>query len=305
MTRSIPFLIAATAALLLGAEQGQARGLDLRTDVLGNTVTACSGDGAVCAASIGPAQAGGESRTGAGVAVVELDEGAGTLHFDIRIGGLSAPEVAAHIHGPAAPGTDANIVYTLPVGDHKVGEIVLTDVGSYTVSEQLADLNAGLWYVNIHTFDGVGGGFPLGEIRGQIDLRVIPQLIAGQPSSASAWTIRNGNVMVFHFFGDHFLVTARVNGLVLDLAGFNPSPDFLVRLFCHDNRGAPVLAATTRAAPLSLGNPDPSKFKAGGNGKLFDVVRLPEACFAPIALIGGSFGPTGNSPSNWFAVGGF
>ena len=304
MTRSISVLIAATAALLLGAAQGQAGSLDLHTDVLGNAVTLCSGDAAVCAASIGPAQAGGESRTGAGVAVVELDEGAGTLRFDIQIGGLSAPEVAAHIHGPATPGTDAGIVYALPVGDQKVGEIVLADVGSYTVPEQIADLRAGLWYVNVHTFDGVAG-FPAGEIRGQINLPVIPQLIAGQPSSASAWTIRSGHVRVFHFFGEHFFVTARVNGLVLDSAGFNPSPDFLVRLLCHDSRGAPFLAATTRTARLTLGNPDPTQFEAGGNGKLFDSVRLPDTCFAPIALIGGSFGPTRNSPSNWFAVGAF
>ena len=305
MTRSISVLIATTAALLLGAAQGQAGSLELHTDVLGNAVTPCSGDGTVCAASIGPAQAGGEGRTGAGVAVVELDESAGTLHFDIRSGGLSAPEVAAHIHGPAAPGTPAVILYGLPLGDQKLGEIELVDLGSYTVSQQIEDLNAGLWYVNIHSFDGAGGGFPLGEIRGQINLPAVPQLIAGQPSSGSAWTIRNGTVRVTHVFGDHFIVTARVKGLVLEAAGFNPSPDFLVRLFCHDSRGAPFLAATTRAAPLSPGNPDPSQFEAGGNGKLADSVRLPDACFAPIALIGGSFGPTGNSPSNWFAVGGF
>ncbi len=33
---------------------------------------------------------------------------------------------------------------------------------------QESDLLAGLWYVNVHTSSAAGGGFPMGEIRGQV-----------------------------------------------------------------------------------------------------------------------------------------
>ena len=305
MTRGPTALLAAALVLSAVALEAKADFRGFRTGILGNTVTACTGDGLVCAASLGPAQAGGGERTGAGVAVLSLDSAAATIAFEIQIGGLSVPEVAAHIHGPAGPGVPAPVLYGLPLGSLKEGVIELRDIGSYTVADQIADLNAGQWYVNVHTLDEGGNGFPLGEIRGQISLATIPQTIAGQPSSAAAWRIDKGSLRVVRRSSDLFLVRARVRGLVLDFAGFNPSPDFLVRLFCHDERGDSFLAATTRSAPLSLGNPDPTAMTPGGDGRLRDFVRLPDLCFAPIALIGGTGGPTGTSPGNWFAVGGF
>ena len=129
--------------------------------------------------------------------------------------------------------------------------------------------------------------------------RVLPniadQVIAGELGSAVDWAIRKGDIKIFQRGGDKFSIRLRVRGLVIPgppFFGTNPSPDFLARVFCHDSTGEVDVAATTRAAPLS---PD-------GNGFLADLIELPDECFAPIVLIGGSPGPPGRS---WFAVSGF
>jgi hypothetical protein len=85
-----------------------------------------------------------------------LDTDANTLGYDIRYGGLSTPETAAHIHGPAEVGVDAGPVHTLALGRVKTG------VWNYSESDE-ADILAGRTYVNIHSSQ-----FPGGEIRGQI-----------------------------------------------------------------------------------------------------------------------------------------
>lgn len=87
----------------------------------------------------------------------EIDVNANTLKFHISFGGLSSPETAAHIHGPAGPGVNAGVVFPLPSGNPKVG------VWNYPQALE-ADILAGRMYVNIHT-----GQFPGGEIRGQIN----------------------------------------------------------------------------------------------------------------------------------------
>ena len=124
-----------------------------------------------------------------------------------------------------------------------------------------------------------------------------PQEIAGFQSSFSAWTIRSGKVTIFPFGSKHSLLVARVRGLVLDPAGFNPSPTIEARVVCHDRAGDPFLAATTKAAPLKLGAPGGP---AGGNGELIAVIQLPDECFAPIVLFGGD--SNGGGPPGFFAV---
>lgn len=122
------------------------------------------------------------------------------------------------------------------------------------------------------------------------------QVIGGQSSATVDWAIGSGELRLLHLEGDRFLVALRVRGLIIPFLGFNPSPDVLVRVVCHDATGAPEVSAITRTAPLS----------PAGDGFLVDVVELPgDACFAPIALIGGSTDPAGNVPGNWFAVSGF
>ena len=124
------------------------------------------------------------------------------------------------------------------------------------------------------------------------------QVVAGFPASGVDWSIRDGRVNLFPLGGDRFLLTLRVRGLIIPAFGFNPAADLLARVVCHDESGGPFVADTTRAI---------ANFTPEGDGLLFDRVELPEVCFAPIVLIGGSVGPPPGfeTPSNWFAISGF
>jgi hypothetical protein len=75
---------------------------------------------------------------------------------------LSANTISGHIHGPAAPGVNAPILFdmTPPTGVTR-GRVV--DKVFNVTPAQVADLRAGLWYFNVHTTAFTGG-----EIRGQI-----------------------------------------------------------------------------------------------------------------------------------------
>jgi len=79
------------------------------------------------------------------------------LSYSITFTGLVAPETAAHIHGPAAAGSNAGVLFPLPPGSPKIGTI-----GPLTATQE-GWLNTAMLYVNIHSQT-----FPGGEIRGQI-----------------------------------------------------------------------------------------------------------------------------------------
>ena len=94
---------------------------------------------------------------GKGTVAATLDTGTKTLSYDITFSGLTGPAMAAHFHGPAAPGANAPPVVPIahPVSPAS-GKATLTDA-------QVADLEAGKWYFNLHTAANPGG-----EIRGQL-----------------------------------------------------------------------------------------------------------------------------------------
>jgi hypothetical protein len=99
------------------------------------------------------------SGPGSGEATFWLNSGTKQLSWKVSYGGLSSDAAAAHIHGPAAPGTNAGVVVNLAPNGAKnpiEGSATLTDA-------QIADLLAGSDYVNVHTAQNKGG-----EIRGQI-----------------------------------------------------------------------------------------------------------------------------------------
>jgi hypothetical protein len=99
------------------------------------------------------------SSTGTGTADVKLDKATKTVSWTVSYSGLTGDATAAHFHGPAAPGANAGVVIPIAAGsvpNPAVGSKVLTD-------DQIADLMAGKWYVNIHTKANGGG-----EIRGQV-----------------------------------------------------------------------------------------------------------------------------------------
>ena len=79
-----------------------------------------------------------------------------TLRYEIAVDGLSGPATEAHIHTGAA-GTNGDVVHML---DHEALK------GKVEISEDdIANLEAGNYYVDIHTQANPGG-----EIRGQIGI---------------------------------------------------------------------------------------------------------------------------------------
>src|ERR1700739_3542201 len=100
----------------------------------------------------------GIASQGKGTATASLDTATKVLTWTVDYSGLSGPATAAHIHGPADPGANAGIVVPF------TGNLASPIKGSATLTDaQMAQLEAGKWYVNIHTDANKGG-----EIRGQL-----------------------------------------------------------------------------------------------------------------------------------------
>jgi len=106
--------------------------------------------------------------TAAGSARMTLNLVTNELSMDLTIEGLLGPQIAQHVHGPAAVDQNGPVVFPLPgPGSFDDFTIVLTD-------EQKQVILDGLAYINVHTMRNPGG-----EIRGQIEpARVAPLLVS-------------------------------------------------------------------------------------------------------------------------------
>jgi hypothetical protein len=99
-----------------------------------------------------------KTSEGTGTLDATLDTSSKTLTWTLTYSGLTGPATMAHFHGPAAPGANAGVA--VPIKDTASGaksSATLTDA-------QMADLEAGKWYANVHTTANPGG-----EIRGQVE----------------------------------------------------------------------------------------------------------------------------------------
>jgi hypothetical protein len=102
------------------------------------------------------------TSAGTGTATVKYDPGSKKLTWQVKYSGLTGPATAGHFHGPAEAGKNAGVAVAIPniaagaSGDGAEGSATLTDA-------QAADLEAGKYYVNVHTAANPGG-----EIRGQV-----------------------------------------------------------------------------------------------------------------------------------------
>lgn len=92
---------------------------------------------------------------GMGTADVSVDTEAKKITWTLSHSGLSGDPTAAHFHGPAKPGENAGPIIDI-TANMASGSADLTDA-------QLADIQGGMVYLNIHTEK-----FPDGEIRGQV-----------------------------------------------------------------------------------------------------------------------------------------
>jgi hypothetical protein len=100
-----------------------------------------------------------KNSSGNGTLTASLDTDTNELTYHIEFSGLTGPAVAAHFHGPAAPGVNAK-----PQVPIKVSPLASPIDGKATLSaDQAKDLLDGQWYFNLHT-----SANPSGEIRGQV-----------------------------------------------------------------------------------------------------------------------------------------
>ena len=98
------------------------------------------------------------ASTATGTADINYDPASKKLSWKLTYSGLSGPATAAHFHGPAEPGKNAGVAVAIPNAGTSPAE------GSATLTDaQAADLEAGKYYVNVHTAANPGG-----EIRGQV-----------------------------------------------------------------------------------------------------------------------------------------
>ncbi len=106
-----------------------------------------------------------------GFANLTYDTHDNLLNWNILFSGLSDDPVAAHFHGPAAPGATAGV--QVNIGD--ISGLTSPMMGSATLTDtQEAGLLSDLWYINIHTSLN-----PAGEIRGQVNVVPEPLTLLG------------------------------------------------------------------------------------------------------------------------------
>jgi hypothetical protein len=98
-----------------------------------------------------------KTTDGKGLADVTLDTATGGITYTVTYAALTGDATMAHIHGPALPGANAGVIVVLaPPASPIKGSATLT-------ADQVADLEAGKYYINVHTAKNPGG-----EIRGQL-----------------------------------------------------------------------------------------------------------------------------------------
>ncbi len=102
------------------------------------------------------------ASTATGLASVVLNAAETTITVNASWTGLSSNATAGHIHGPAAPGVNAAVIFPFAGVPAATSGSIPAQVFAITAA-QVADLKAGLYYVNIHN-----ATFPGGEIRAQL-----------------------------------------------------------------------------------------------------------------------------------------
>jgi hypothetical protein len=156
----------------------------LRASLLATALTLCLATAAPAATLHFSASLDGKSEvpptksTGYGDLLATLDTSTKSLSYTLTFGGLTGPATAAHFHGPAAPGANAGVAVAIgkaPTSPAS-GKATLT-------APQIADLEAGKWYVNVHTAANPGG-----EIRGQVkpDTMAAPAKMKGKAMAMPA-----------------------------------------------------------------------------------------------------------------------
>lgn len=102
---------------------------------------------------------------GSGLGQATLDDVTGAITISGSFSGLLSNVTAAHLHGPAAVGVPAGVIYGLTITPATSG---VFSGNSVLPPAHVANVLNGLTYINIHT------SLPGGEIRGQL-LNGVPE----------------------------------------------------------------------------------------------------------------------------------
>lgn len=111
-----------------------------------------------------------------GNATVVLNAAQTQLSISVQFQNLTGTYTASHIHGPAPAGTNAGVkwgfvgvaagwVFTNANHDGSISNFLVTGI----TATDVANLNSGNFYVNIHSTQ-----FPGGELRGQLGSQPVP-----------------------------------------------------------------------------------------------------------------------------------
>jgi hypothetical protein len=112
-----------------------------------------------------------------GTSTLTINSATNEVCVHLEFSGLIAPQTAAHVHAPAPPGVNAGIIMPLSFGSP-------SDTCAILTAQNIADIRAGLSYVNVHSTT-----FPGGEIRGQYAKVPEPGTLALLAVGA-AWLLR-------------------------------------------------------------------------------------------------------------------
>lgn len=177
---------------------------------------------------------------------ISFDTSNSTLTFALGFGSaagftdLVAPAVAMHIHGPAGAGTNGPVLFSLApfhfvALDPAHGGVIIGSV--VYPSNQVANLFAGLNYVNIHTATNLGG-----EIRGQLIplLNVAPEVVCPAASRIDCGLSATYTATVADADGEPLQVIWTLNGAPVQTNHIAAG-------------GPPTSAVVTFAASLPLG----------------------------------------------------
>lgn len=146
--------------------------------------------------------------TATGFGRVTLNDAETQISVSVHWSGLTGNASAGHIHGPAAVGANAPVLFNLAPSAVTSGSVI---GATFAVTPtQVANLKAGLWYFNIHTAANPGG-----EIRGQITVDA-PYLVSmsGRQENPAVTTAATGSgVVSINAAGTQALVTMNWAGL--------------------------------------------------------------------------------------------
>ena len=146
-----------------------------------------------------------------GTAYLFLNTATRELSWTVESQNLIGNKTSAHFHGPAAAGANGPVQVTLGLGNPTMGSQILT-------VQQVADLQAGKWYVDVHTTT-----FPGAEIRGQLTAQVKPWVSLG-------YAVTGSNNKLPRLDGNGPLTANSANSLVLGDAKPNAQSALFVGL---------------------------------------------------------------------------